>query len=230
MQLNLQLIGSLTDRAISYVRIHWLLELIQVSYDKELTVRYDFAYLDQLLDRLYDIGLYPGFELMGIPQGYANQHPTARFWEDLVSRIVQRYVVRYGLQTVARWRFESWNEPDLRTYNVLNFTVSDYLEYILAIRAGLDHVRNLPETPRESASTLFQLQGPAGLFKSETNHPLCWAAVKLCNGGDCPFETITFHRKGSGRWASEVLSSTQQLLEDLFTRFPNVRRLGFANE
>lgn len=30
MQLNLQLIGSLTERAISYVRIHWLLELIQV--------------------------------------------------------------------------------------------------------------------------------------------------------------------------------------------------------
>uniref|UniRef100_A0A182FUI6 Glycosyl hydrolases family 39 N-terminal catalytic domain-containing protein n=1 Tax=Anopheles albimanus TaxID=7167 RepID=A0A182FUI6_ANOAL len=230
MQLNLQLIGSLTDRAISYVRIHWLLELVQVSYDEESMIRYDFAYLDQLLDQLHDVGLYPGFELMGLPLGYAKPHPTAHFWEDLVSRIVQRYVARYGLQTVTRWRFESWNEPDLRTYNVLNFTVSDYLEYILAIRAGLDHVRNLTESPRQSASTLFQLQGPAGLFKSEIHHPLCWAAAKLCNGGDCPFETFTFHRKGTGRWASEVLTATQQLMEDLFTRFPNVRRLGFAND
>ncbi|XP_050095136.1 alpha-L-iduronidase [Anopheles aquasalis] len=230
MHLNLQLIGSLSDRAISYVRIHWLLELIQVSNDKETKVRYDFAYLDQLLDRLHDIGLYPGFELMGLPQGYAKPHPTAHFWENLVSRIVQRYVARYGLHTVARWRFESWNEPDLRTYNVLNFTVSDYLEYILAIRAGLDHVRKLPETPKPPSATLFQLQGPAGLFKAETHHPLCWAAAKLCNSGDCPFETFTFHRKGTGRWASEVLSSTQQLMEDLFSRFPNIRRMGFAND
>jgi L-iduronidase len=30
---------------------------------------------------------------------------------------------RYGLATVAQWRFETWNEPDLKNYNILKFTL-----------------------------------------------------------------------------------------------------------
>lgn len=29
---------------------------------------------------------------------------------------------RYGSSVVAKWKFELWNEPDLQTYNVLDFT------------------------------------------------------------------------------------------------------------
>ncbi|XP_058059524.1 alpha-L-iduronidase [Anopheles bellator] len=225
--LNLQLIGSLTDRAISHVRIHWLLELIRVSTrGKNWPFTYDFMALDKLLDHLHDIGLYPGFELMGLPQGDLGLHPyDSVFWTDLVQQLVLRYTTRYGLQYVIRWRFESWNEPDLRSYNMLNFTVSDYLMYIQSIRAGLDEARLMLAT-----SAPFSLNGPAGLFKEQKHHLLCWAALELCATRKCPFDTITFHRKASGRWASEVLSSSRQLLDDLFARYPTVRGMAFAND
>lgn len=29
---------------------------------------------------------------------------------------------RYGAKKVMKWKFETWNEPDLRGYNRLNFT------------------------------------------------------------------------------------------------------------
>lgn len=28
----------------------------------------------------------------------------------------------YGIKTIEKWKFETWNEPDLRGYNRLNFT------------------------------------------------------------------------------------------------------------
>lgn len=30
---------------------------------------------------------------------------------------------RYGVESVKKWKFETWNEPDLKGYNLLNFTV-----------------------------------------------------------------------------------------------------------
>lgn len=30
---------------------------------------------------------------------------------------------RYGAKAVAKWKFETWNEPDLKGYNVLNMTL-----------------------------------------------------------------------------------------------------------
>lgn len=33
-------------------------------------------------------------------------------------------VVRYGANTLKTWHFETWNEPDLKTYNLLNFTIT----------------------------------------------------------------------------------------------------------
>lgn len=103
-----------------------------------------------LINHLHNVELYPGFELMGIPKGYSELPCRKTFWTDLVQQLVERYTGlleigiptitvercdknmllylsypdRYGLQYVAGWRFETWNEPDLRSYNLLNFTVN----------------------------------------------------------------------------------------------------------
>uniref|UniRef100_A0A3F2YYY0 Uncharacterized protein n=1 Tax=Anopheles gambiae TaxID=7165 RepID=A0A3F2YYY0_ANOGA len=233
---NLELIGSLPARGFSHVRIHWLLELIEVSEERNHS-RYNFTALDMLINHLHNVELYPGFELMGIPKGYSELPCRKTFWTDLVQQLVERYTDRYGLQYVAGWRFETWNEPDLRSYNLLNFTVNDYLSYVFAVRKGLDVMSqrfsalNLGNDPMKRVK--FPLYGPAGLFKSAQHHPFCWSVLEVCNSTtphSCPFETITFHRKGSGRWASEVLDGGRQLLEDVLKRFPNVKRLSFAND
>ena len=60
-------------------------------------------------------GLQVGFELMGNPDGYFSdwrQAPQLEVWGGLVASVAARYVARYGLEWVAGWRFEPWNEPD----------------------------------------------------------------------------------------------------------------------
>ncbi|XP_035898608.1 alpha-L-iduronidase isoform X2 [Anopheles stephensi] len=236
--MNLELIGSLPNRGLSHVRIHWLLELLEVVRERE-QFYFNFTRLDAILDHLRLVGLHPGFELMGVPKEsdppavalVSRSYPPS-FWTDMVQQLVGRYAARYGVQYVSRWRFETWNEPDLRSYNLLNFTVNDYLSYVYAIRDGLRAAaqRYGMVAPKRK---LFPLYGPAGLFKSVQHHPFCWSAVKACSANithGCPFDTITFHRKGSGRWASEVLDGGRELLEDVLNRFPPVGRLKFAND
>uniref|UniRef100_A0A182JPX5 Alpha-L-iduronidase n=1 Tax=Anopheles christyi TaxID=43041 RepID=A0A182JPX5_9DIPT len=233
---NLELIGSLPNRGISYVRIHWLLELLEVSEERN-QFKYNFTTLDLLLDHMHNIGLYPGFELMGLPKGFSALSCTESFWTDLVQQLVERYTDRYGVKYVAEWRYETWNEPDIRSYNLLNFTVNDYLSYIFAVRKGLNVMNqrfNGVKFGNVSTERMqFPLYGPAGLFKSLEHHPFCWSALEVCNSNStlsCPFDTITYHRKGDGRWASEVLDGGRLLLEDVLKRFPNLKRLMFAND
>lgn len=41
----------------------------------------------------------------------------------------------FGAKKVLEWRFETWNEPDLRTYNKLNFTLEGlYMRKCIATR------------------------------------------------------------------------------------------------
>ena len=60
-------------------------------------------------------------------------------WRELVETIARRYigteivvqilytilwyVDRYGLDYVAEWNFESWNEPNNRDFDTLQFTI-----------------------------------------------------------------------------------------------------------
>src|SRR5690606_27388639 len=34
-------------------------------------------------------------------------------WAELVTRSVEHWIARYGLDEVRQWRFEVWNEPNL---------------------------------------------------------------------------------------------------------------------
>lgn len=59
---------------------------------------YNFTYLDQLIDLLYNNGLKPGFELMGNPGNLFNnfEDKTAvYFWKDLVTQMAKRYVGKW---------------------------------------------------------------------------------------------------------------------------------------
>ncbi|XP_055626302.1 alpha-L-iduronidase isoform X2 [Toxorhynchites rutilus septentrionalis] len=208
--LNLEIIASLPNQGLKYVRIHWLLELLQFS--------------------LHECGLYPGFEFMGLPVGIHEREKNDRsgyFWADLTLQISSRYLHRYGIAYVSNWRFETWNEPDLKEYNVLNFTVADYITYIQSIRLGLDAAGRLLNLKRN-----LPLRGPAGLFKAEQHHPFCWTALELCNNAPlkCPFNVITFHRKGNGTRAEEIVNGGIQLSEQLVAKFPNLGDMKFSND
>ena len=84
---------------------------------------YNFTLLDGALDLLVrDHGLSVGFELMGNPRVSADSSTgiytswkdadQLQGWRVMVATLVKRYIGRYGLDAVATWRFEPWNEPD----------------------------------------------------------------------------------------------------------------------
>uniref|UniRef100_A0AAG5DKV8 Alpha-L-iduronidase n=1 Tax=Anopheles atroparvus TaxID=41427 RepID=A0AAG5DKV8_ANOAO len=231
--MNLEIVAALTNRAVRHVRIHWMLELLNVSLE-DGHFEYNFTELDTFLDYLKHFGLHPAFELMGVPLGELGMATvlSERFWKDLMQQLAGHYLSRFGVEYIAEWRFETWNEPDLKNYNMLNFSVDGYLAYVNAIRLGLDAISAELTSKYADAKHRFDLYGPAGLFKAEEHHPFCWGIVKLCSADPtrCPIDTITFHRKGSGRWASEVVDGGRQLMAEISARFANIRWLKFAND
>jgi hypothetical protein len=114
----------------------------------------NFSGLDFAMDQLTDLGLNPGFELMGNPGNamdrsdrlFTNFSDAAQIegWRTLVATIAARYVARYGLDVVRKWRFESWNEPDGECKNMLAANIActpdSFLAYFDGSLAGLRSV------------------------------------------------------------------------------------------
>ncbi|XP_015272895.1 PREDICTED: alpha-L-iduronidase-like, partial [Gekko japonicus] len=123
---NLAYISSVPHNGIEQVRIHWLLELIRVGVTNG-TLHYNFTSLDNFMDLLWENKLNPGFELMGSPSGYftdfEDKHQVIR-WKSLIAQLAKRYVERYGLEHVAKWNFETWNEPDHHDFDNVSVTAN----------------------------------------------------------------------------------------------------------
>ncbi|KAJ9588107.1 hypothetical protein L9F63_018534, partial [Diploptera punctata] len=221
---NLAVIGSLPGRGISQVRIHWLLDLISVScVDEKGEPHYNFTLLDRLLDWLHTFRLNPGFELMGNPsQFYSNfsNKTQVQQWSHLVEQIAARYIERYGMETVETWRFETWNEPDLKGYNILNFTLPSYLRYFTASVEGL----------KKAGNGRLRIGGPAGTFGDRKKHALCWGLVEHCaNMIHCPLDFISFHKKGGGH-VNAILQQDIELALNTKKDYPTLTTIPFAND
>ena len=88
--------------------------------------RTNFVFVDQIYDRMLEIGVRPYVELSFMPGPLAssantvfwyrgNTSPPRRMsdWQRLIAAFAHHLVERYGLEEVAQWRFECWNEPNL---------------------------------------------------------------------------------------------------------------------
>lgn len=91
--------------------------------------RYNFQYLDQVLDTWVKAGLKPIFETDFMPDALAegpivrnysggaiNTPKDYHKWRDLIFQTVKHCIERYGAEEVRSWYWEIWNEPDLKTY------------------------------------------------------------------------------------------------------------------
>ena len=90
---------------------------------------YSFFNTDQIFDFLLSIGMKPVVELSFMPSTLAsggttvfhyraNVTPPKDYaqWGDLISKLVGHWVERYGIDEVAQWPFEVWNEPNLEAF------------------------------------------------------------------------------------------------------------------
>jgi xylan 1,4-beta-xylosidase len=124
---DLRSVKKITD--FQYVRFHAIFHDEAGVYDEDSQGNpvYNFSYIDQIYDGLLQNGVKPFIELSFMPNKLAARDIHQAFWYkpnisppkdwkrwgDLVQQFAQHLVGRYGVDEVARWYFEVWNEPNL---------------------------------------------------------------------------------------------------------------------
>jgi xylan 1,4-beta-xylosidase len=112
-----------------YVRFHNILHDEVGVYDEDGhgNAFYNFSYVDQIYDGLLRNGVRPFVEISFMPKKLAlrqDLHPfwykpivsppkDYKKWDDLIRAFGEHLVERYGINEVAQWYFEVWNEPNI---------------------------------------------------------------------------------------------------------------------
>src|SRR5579875_706566 len=113
-----------------YVRFHGIFDddvgLVQRGKDGKIT--WNFSYVDQIYDGLLAHGVKPFVELSFMPKAlssdpsrqqsfsyHPNPMPPRNYaeWNAMIRAFAQHLIARYGIDEVANWYFEVWNEPNL---------------------------------------------------------------------------------------------------------------------
>lgn len=121
-------VKAVTD--FRYVRFHAIFhdETGVYSEDQDGKPIYNWATIDEVYDGLLKRGVRPLVELSFMPRKLAfNPDALHAFWykqdvsgpksyerwDDFIRHFTQHLVDRYGLDEVAQWYFEVWNEPNI---------------------------------------------------------------------------------------------------------------------
>ncbi|EOR94617.1 Beta-xylosidase [Arcticibacter svalbardensis MN12-7] len=119
-----------TNCGFEYVRFHGLFHDDMFPYFEKNDGKavYNWQYIDELFDRMLDMGVKPFVELAFFPTGIARTDSKTQFWwkanispdtskfnkwHDLVKAFTQHITERYGEKEILTWYFEVWNEPNL---------------------------------------------------------------------------------------------------------------------
>ena len=125
---DLRDVKQITD--FQYVRFHAIFHDELGVYDEDAQGHpiYNFSYVDQIYDGLLAKHVRPFIELSFMPKKLAadknalhafwykqNVSPPKNWdnWDQLITLFAQHLVDRYGIEEVATWYFEVWNEPNL---------------------------------------------------------------------------------------------------------------------
>lgn len=140
---------AVEDLGVSHARAHAILhDELRVYREVDGVPRFNFDAVDDVYDRILDIGCRPIVEVSFMPRDLASNPEATVFtyggiisppkdwerWAELNQRLAAHLVERYGADEVARWAFEIWNEPNLEVF--WTGTQGDYFRlYELAARA-----------------------------------------------------------------------------------------------
>ncbi len=113
-----------------YIRFHGILDhdVGLVNREPDGSIRYNFSYVDQIYDGLLEHGVRPFVELGFMPPELSsdpkalqdfwyrpNIAPPKSYaeWDAMITAFAKHLVARYGIDEVASWYFEVWNEPNI---------------------------------------------------------------------------------------------------------------------
>ncbi|OOG59916.1 glycosyl hydrolase family 39 [Rhodanobacter sp. C03] len=113
-----------------YIRFHGIFDhdvgLVRRGADGKIS--YNFSYVDQIYDGLLEHGVKPFVELSFMPEELTSNpkaiqefwyHPNIAppkdyaEWDAMIGAFAQHLIARYGIDEVASWYFEVWNEPNI---------------------------------------------------------------------------------------------------------------------
>lgn len=114
----------------SHIRFHGIFDrdVGLVWRDADGKIAYNFSYVDQIYDGLLDHGIKPFVELSFMPEELTsdpkalqafwyqpNVAPPKDYaqWDAMITAFARHLVERYGIDEVASWYFEVWNEPNI---------------------------------------------------------------------------------------------------------------------
>jgi xylan 1,4-beta-xylosidase len=190
-----------------HVRFHGLL-----SDDVGTVVRhndqllYSFFNADQIIDFLLSIGMRPFVELSFMPSALASGSKTVfryrgnvtppkdyRQWSTLIHTLVAHCVARYGIQEVAAWFFEVWNEPNLKAF--WTGTRKDYFELYRVTAGAIKRV-----------DPSLKVGGPATARDGWIEEFL-----EFCEQGHVPIDFVTTHHYPTDALGNEGDDTDTQL-------------------
>ncbi len=116
-----------SEIGLRYVRSHNIFsEQVGLYQIQDGIPKYDFTTVDAIYDNIIAAGMLPFIELGFCPPALKSGDTTVaayhantsvpssmRRWSELVTCFAEHLIDRYGLDMVARWYFEVWNEPDI---------------------------------------------------------------------------------------------------------------------
>jgi len=183
------------ELGVRYLRAHAILhdDNAVVTRNPDRSLAFDFSIVDELYDELLAIGIRPIVELSFMPTALAADPEQTVFtyrgiisppadwaeWRALVAALAGHLVDRYGIDEVAQWGFEVWNEPNLVVF--WSGTQQDYF-------------RLYAETARavKSVDPRLLVGGPS-TAASEWIEPLAAYAEQH----DLPLDFVTSHTYGN---------------------------------
>ena len=188
-----QLRKARKDIGFRYLRFHGLLDDdMSVVIDRMIpgiTPRqFSFFNIDRIFDFLLEIGMKPFVELGFMPEGLAsgtqtgfhyrnNITPPAKYeeWGDLITRLAEHLVTRYGVREVRSWFFEVWNEPNLSFF--WYGTQKDYF-----------HLYQTTAEALKGVDPQIRVGGPA-----TSNNMWIPEFKAFCENNHVPYDFITTH-------------------------------------
>jgi xylan 1,4-beta-xylosidase len=137
------------DIGYRYCRFHGMFhdDMAVVARRKDGSLAFRWAQVDKVLDALQRLGLRPRVEFSSMPVALASGTTTIDDWDwnvtpprdyaewgQLVGAFARHCLDRYGLDEIAQWYFEVWNEPNI---NFWTGSQEDYWKLYDASAAAL---------------------------------------------------------------------------------------------
>lgn len=185
---------TIKDIGFRYIRFHGLLcdEMAVYSEDAAGKPVYNFQYIDKLFDFLLSNHVRPFVELGFMPTKLASTDKTIFWWKGnvsnpkdyekwglLIEKLAEHLIARYGEDEVAKWYFEVWNEPNLKSFSQ-NGDINDYFKLYESAAKAIKRVS--PE---------LRVGGP-----SATEHNWISEMITYCKSNNVPLDFLSSHTYG----------------------------------